>query len=59
MKKLEGLFGLKLGEALDESKFKIISKELAHGDYHVEIEEHKTKVFYLKITPFSAPRTWL
>ena len=31
MKKLEGLFGLKLGEVLDESKYKIISKELAHG----------------------------
>ena len=39
MKKLEGLFGLKLGEALDESKLKIISKELAYGDYHIEIEE--------------------
>jgi len=26
MKKLEGLFGLKLGDFLDESKFKIISK---------------------------------
>ena len=38
-KKLEGLFGIKLGEVLDESKFKIISKELAHGDYHIEIEE--------------------
>ena len=32
-KKLEGLFGLKLGEVLDESKFNITSKELAHGDY--------------------------
>ena len=38
-KKLEGLFGLKLGEVLDESKFNIISKELAHEDYHIEIEE--------------------
>ena len=38
-KKLEGFFGLKLGEVLDESKFNIISKELAHGDYHIEIEE--------------------
>ena len=39
MKKLEGLFGLKLGEVFDETKFHVTNKEFAHEDYHIEIEE--------------------
>ncbi len=38
MKKLEGLFGLKLGEVFDETKFEVTKKEFLHGDYHIEIE---------------------
>ena len=34
MKKLEGLFGLKLGEVFDETKFEVTKKEFLHGDYH-------------------------
>ena len=37
-KKLEGLFGIKLGEYFDEKQFIIKEKEFAHGDYHMEIE---------------------
>ena len=37
-KKLEGLFGLKLGEVFDETKFEVTKKEFLHGDYHIEIE---------------------
>ena len=37
-KKLEGLFGLKLGEVFDEKKFKTINKEFVHDEYHVEID---------------------
>ena len=36
--KLEGLFGLKLGEVFDETKFEVTKKEFLHGDYHIEIE---------------------
>ena len=39
MKKLEGLFGLKLGEVFDETKFEVTKKEFLHGDYHIEVEE--------------------
>ena len=38
MKKLEGLFGLKLGEVFDETKFEVTKKEFLHGDYYIEIE---------------------
>ncbi len=38
MKKLEGLFGLKLGEVFNETKFEVTKKEFLHGDYHIEIE---------------------
>ena len=38
MKKLEGLFGLKLGEVFDATKFNVTKKEFAHGDYHIDIE---------------------
>ena len=38
MKKLEGLFGIKLGEVFDETKFEVTKKEFAHGDYHIDIE---------------------
>jgi len=37
-KKLEGLFGLKLGEVFDETKFEVTKKEFAHDDYHIDIE---------------------
>lgn len=37
-KKLEGLFGIKLGEYFDEKQFIIKEKEFFHGDYHMEIE---------------------
>ena len=37
-KKLEGLFGLKLGEVFDETKFEVTKKEFLHGDYYIEIE---------------------
>ena len=37
-KKLEGLFGIKLGEYFDEKQFIIKEKEFHHGDYHMEIE---------------------
>ena len=37
-KKLEGLFGLKLGEVFDEKKFEVTKKEFLHGDYHIDIE---------------------
>jgi len=37
-KKLEGLFGLKLGEIFDETKFEVTNKEFAHDDYHIDIE---------------------
>ena len=36
--KLDGLFGLKLGETFDEEKFQLTSKEFAHDDYHIGIE---------------------
>ena len=36
--KLEGLFGLKLGEVFDETKFEVTKKEFAHDDYHIDIE---------------------
>ena len=39
MKKLEGLFGLKLGEVFDETKFEVTKKEFLHGDYFIEVEE--------------------
>ena len=39
MKKLEGIFGLKLGEVFDETKFEVTKKEFLHGDYHIEVEE--------------------
>ena len=35
-KKLEGLFGLKLGEYFDETKYSIIEKSLNHGNYQVK-----------------------
>ena len=38
MKKLDGIFGLKLDEFFDENQFTIISKELNHGDYHITID---------------------
>jgi len=38
MKKLDGIFGLKLDEYFDENQFTIISKELNHGDYHITID---------------------
>ena len=38
-KKFEGLFGLKLGEVFDETKFHVTNKEFAHDDYHIDIEE--------------------
>ena len=38
-KKLEGLFGLKLGEIFDETKFEVTKKEFLHGDYFIEVEE--------------------
>ena len=38
-KKLEGLFGLKLGEVFDETKFEVTKKEFLHGDYFIEVEE--------------------
>ena len=38
MKKLEGIFGLKIDEYFDENKFSIISKEIYHGDYHISID---------------------
>lgn len=41
-KKLEGLFGLKLGDYFDETQYVINQKELAHGDYHIEIETPPT-----------------
>ena len=31
MKKLEGLFGLKLGEVFDETKFEVTKKEFLHA----------------------------
>ena len=37
-KKLEGLFGLKLGEIFDETKFEVTKKEFLHGDCFIEIE---------------------
>ena len=37
-KKLEGLFGLKLGEVFDETKFEVTKKEFIHGDCFIEIE---------------------
>ena len=36
-KKLEGLFGLKLGEYFDESKYSIIEKTFDHDSYHIKI----------------------
>ncbi len=38
MKKLHGIFGLKLDEYFDENEFTIISKEFNHGDYHITID---------------------
>ena len=37
-KKLEGLFGLKLGEYFDESKYSVIEKSFNHGNYHIQID---------------------
>ena len=38
-KKLEGLFGLKLGEVFDETKFEVTKKEFLHENYFIEVEE--------------------
>mgnify|MGYP001464122408 CR=1 FL=1 len=37
-KKLEGLFGLKLGEYFDESKYSIIEKSFNQGNYHKSLK---------------------
>ena len=37
-RKLDGLFGLKLGEVFDETKFEVTKKEFAHDNYHIDIE---------------------
>ena len=38
MKRLEGLFGLKLGEVFDETKFEVTKKEFFQGACFIEIE---------------------
>ena len=38
MKKLEGLFGLKLGEVFDETKFEVTKKELVEEEYDIDID---------------------
>mgnify|MGYP000639784368 CR=1 FL=1 len=40
MKKLEGLFGLKLGEVFDETKFEVTKKEFLHGDRSLKHRRH-------------------
>ena len=38
MKKLEGLFGLKLGEVFDETNFEVTKKELVEEEYDIDID---------------------
>ena len=47
-KKLEGLFGIKLGDVFEKKNFKVLKKELHHDLLHIDIDWPPTPNVFFK-----------